>query len=341
MRLRNYKYFRVWVHVLVWVVFFTIMILPGMIGQPQSIVAYYAAHFSLLFFATYINIVILIKQFFHKEKYRQYIFWIIVLWLASVGGIYISAITLKQSGYPDKFIIHTAGAMVAFSMEFFLLTLYKAAKEWYLKSQRSKEIELAKVQAELSLLRSQLDSHFIFNTLNNLYLLVLNKSDKAPDALLKLSELLSYSVYESQEDSVPIAKELYFIENYIALQQLRLDDKQVVYYEVTGQKNMKLEPLILFNFIENAFKHAEGSVVVNGKNYYVYIHVDVQPSRLVLKTINGKSRPMHKITADANHKGVGMPNAVKRLDLAYENHYTLNIDDKDNEYHLELIIKEL
>src|SRR5690606_21044365 len=127
----------------------------------------------------------------------------------------------------------------------------KAGKEWYIKSKRAKDLEFEKMQAELSLLRSQMDSHFIFNTLNNLYLLVLNKSDKAPDAVLKLSDLLSYIIYDSSRDRVALADELSFISNYISLQQLRLHESQQIHFVVNGSATGVVEPLILFNFIEN------------------------------------------------------------------------------------------
>lgn len=323
-------------HIVVWLLFFAIMILPGLFGKPTAVVVYFCILFLILLLATYINIGFLITRYFDKEKYRNYILSLLVLWLAALVCVYVSTATLMFPLYTDNYIKHVAGAMVAFSMEFFLFALYKVARQWYIKSQRSKEMELAKVQAELSLLRSQLDAHFIFNTLNNLYLLVLNKSDKAPGAIIMLSDLLSYTIYESRREYIEITKELEFIENYINLQMLRLDKSQVVCFDVQGGKQGHIVPLVLFNFIENTFKHADGLVTINGQQYFVYISIEIQAGELVLLTVNGKQ----SMECDKNddHNGVGLVNARKRLDLQYADRYTIDILESASEYRLTLTI---
>mgnify|MGYP000657214250 CR=1 FL=1 len=338
MRIENYKSVRVWVHIIVWSIFFSIMILPGIVNSPVESVVNYLIHFLTLITITYVNIAVLIPKYFHKEKYRQYILWLIVSWFAALVVIYISARVFMYDRYHYKFGMLVAGASIAFSMEFFLLALYKAAKEWYVKSQRAKEVELAKVQAELGFLRSQLDSHFIFNTLNNLYLLVLNRSDKAPDAILKLSDLLSYIIYESHEQHVDLSKELDFVENYISLQRLRLDETQNVHLEIKGDRQGRVAPLILFNFLENAFKHAEGYFLVDGVSCYIRIVIYATQSRLIMKVVNGKSEDK------VNHnkrKGIGLNNAAKRLELLYKGAYDLDIKETDTEYAVSLTINRL
>lgn len=338
MMFKQYKSIRWLVHTLFWSVYFCIMLLPAMIYKPLAAQVYFTIHFLILFAATYINILFLIKRYFYTEKYRKYILGVFVLWLVSLTAIQLSA-GLKNGYETAEFIKLSLGAMIAFSMEFFLLAMYKAAKEWYLKSQRTKELELEKIRAELNLLRTQLDAHFIFNTLNNLYLLVLNKSHKAPDALLMLSDLLSYTIYESHAEKVELSKELGFIENYINLQKLRLDTAQIVVYMVRGNVSGNIEPLILFNFIENTFKHADGLVVVQEQECFIYIGIEVAEGVLVLKTVNGINSASHE--QNSENKGVGIYNAKKRLDLAYTDRYDLSIDDSNGEYKLTLTIRRL
>lgn len=322
-------------HILVWIVYFCIMILPGMYGKPADVQVYYILHYVILLVSVYINILVLIPRYFQKEKYRPYFTYLLLLWLAGAAGIYLSGI-IKYPGAQQVQVLQLLGPVVAFSMEFFLLSLYKLAKEWYLKSNRARDMELAKIQAELGLLRSQLDAHFIFNTLNNMYLLVLNKSDKAPGAILMLSDLLSYTIYESHEQKVPLAKELDFLRSYINLQKLRLGDNQQVRLDIQGEESGYIAPLILFNFIENAFKHADGSIHINGLEYYIYISVTVKQETVVMKVINGKGNSGRNDYAE--RKGIGMNNAIQRLELVYPGRHKLDIHEADSLYEVTLTI---
>lgn len=341
MRINNTTYpsVRIWVHIAVWAGYFVVVILPPMLATSMGGKIYYAIHFLTLITATYVNTIWLMNKYFYTELYKSYLRSFIIVWLAGLAIIFMSGILLEFPPVKGRLVKYSVGASIAYTMELFIFSLYKLAKEWFLKSQKSKELEFEKVRAELNLLRSQLDAHFVFNTLNNLYLLVLNKSDKAPDAILKLSDLLSYTIYESHDERVPISKELEFIENYISLQKLRLDDTQQVYFEVEGDTGGKIEPLILFNFIENAFKHADGFVQVDGQRYFVKIHIIIQGGRLILKTANGRN-----IQEQANeniHEGVGLSNARKRLDLVYKDLYTLDVVKTEEAYYLTLIIQKL
>lgn len=334
MRIR-YSSIRVWVHILVWIVYFCVMMLPGMLGKPADVQVYYLVHYIILLVSVYVNILVLIPRYFQKEKYRYYFAGLLLIWLAGAAGIYISGI-VKHTGAQQVPLLQLLGPVVAFSMEFFLLCLYKLSKEWYIKSNRAKDMELAKIKAELGLLRSQLDAHFIFNTLNNLYLLVLNKSDKAPGAVLMLSDLLSYTIYESREEKVLLAKELDFLRSYINLQKLRLGNNQLVQLDVQGEESGYIAPLILFNFIENAFKHADGNVYLSGKEYYIYISVTIKQETVVMKVINGKSN--RSSNTPGQQKGIGMYNAIQRLELVYPERYKLDTQAADSLYEVTLTI---
>lgn len=334
---KNYRKYRVLIHILVWGLYFVTTSLPALTqGLGWAANSYFLTHMLVLMSATYVNNLFLTQKYLVQERYGKYFAGVLLLVLASSVVLYLSGIVFMFPELEQKFAKQSVRAVLGFLMEFSLLAMFKAAKEMYIRAQRTKELEFKKMQAELNLLRSQLDSHFIFNTLNNLYLLVLNKSDKAPDAILKLSELFSYTIYESHEQRVPIVKELEFMQNYISLQKLRLDDSQKVHLETNVDREWLIEPLILFNFIENAFKHANGYVVVNSKEYYVYISIAVRHDRLVMVVRNGKSE-RRKI---AGKGGVGLNNAVKRLELAYEGLFELDIKDEGNEYFVQLVIKE-
>lgn len=326
----KYSNIRVLVHILFWGMYFSVFLLPGVLRGNRVEVLYFIVHFGVLISATYFNIYLLMRKYFFYDKYAKYIISLVLLWIVSLVIIILTQLLLQIPADSTKFIKFAIGAVITFTMGFFMLSLYKVAKEWYLKSKRTKEIELEKMQAELGLLRSQLDAHFLFNTLNNLYLLVLNKSDKAPDAILMLSDLLSYNIYESSKEKIPVSKELKFIGNYIALQKLRLNDKQEVSYNLGGDCSGDVEPFILFNFIENAFKHANGTISINGQDYYIYIKVNMQEDCLNLVIMNSYSATDRNPSTSG---GVGLQNTIKRLDMAYADNYELDITNNKDEKH--------
>lgn len=310
--------------------------------------SYYLSHFAVLVVATYVNISFLLKKYFLKEKYVQYTISVIVLWLLALVAIYLSVVI---SGYPapdqEYYQKKIIASMFGLSTEFFFLSMFKIAKELYKRSKRSKELEIEKMQAELSMLKSQLDAHFLFNTLNNLYLLVLNKSDKAPDAILMLSELLSYNIYESRQAKVPVAKECEFIRNYINLQKLRLQHDQEVHFAIHGTLKGAIEPLLMFNFIENVFKHAANRVSVNGHNYYAFIEIKLDGTTLELVTINGYSKENAE-KKNEESRGIGIDSTIRRLNAAYGKDYELEINKEEEpgaggtgRYYVHLKIKEL
>lgn len=336
---KNYNKYRVPIHILVWGLYFVTTSLPALTqGLGWSANGYFISHMLILMFATYVNNLFLTRKYLVNEQYKQYFLSLLLLVVFCDILIFLSGVVFIFPELEQKFVKQSIRAMMAFVFEFSLVAMFKAAKEWYLKAQRTKELEFKKIQAELNLLRSQLDSHFIFNTLNNLYLLVLNKSDKAPDAILKLSELLSYTIYESHEKRVQISKEVDFVRNYISLQELRLDESQNIYFNVDiGSEDYLIEPLILFNFIENAFKHAEGYVTVNDKSYYIYIRLVVTGNRLELLVLNAKDKAEERQMS----RGVGLINANKRLALAYKDQYELDIKGDGEQYKVSLIINEL
>ncbi|MEZ5015958.1 MAG: sensor histidine kinase [Flavipsychrobacter sp.] len=334
----RYKSIRWLVHIAVWAAYLIVFLLPSIVKADLTGKLYYITHMVVLMSATYINIYVLMKKYFITEKYKAYLLSVTALWVVSLIAIYISGIIFDLSIFKKYFVKKTIAAMMGFSMEFFLLSLFKVAKEWYVKVQKSKELHYEKIQAELGLLRTQLDAHFLFNTLNNIYLLVLNKSDKAADAVLRLSELLSYNIYDGYQKKVKLSKELDFIENYINLQRLRLDDTQRIFYKVNGEANSDIEPLILFNFVENTFKHAYENVLVDGVAYYVYIEITLEGESLTLTTIN---RYKPNVTVKSDKTGIGNNNTIKRLELTYGDNYSLDVNTEQQIYNVVLKINSL
>ncbi len=207
-------------------------------------------------------------------------------------------------------------------------------KKWYLDELKNKKLAEEKMKAELNFLKAQVHPHFLFNTLNNLYALTLIKSDKTPDIVLKLSDLLDYMIYKSNDEFVPLAKELEIVESYIELEKMRYNERLDLTYNVIGETNgHEIAPLILLPFIENCFKHGASKDRVKP---VVKIELNIESEYLHLKALN--SVPLEKNKADNDKEGIGLNNVKRRLELIYPRKHELKIRSEDKIFSIDLKI---
>lgn len=187
-------------------------------------------------------------------------------------------------------------------------------------------------EMELQLLKSQLNPHFYFNTLHNLYGLAMIAPKKAPDAILKLSDIMEYVIYDCRHDRVSIEKELRFINSYIELEKLRYDDSASISLQVSGDAKDKLiSPLLLIQFIENAFKHG---LEQYKNNSYLKINIAIGNGHLSYKSVNSISD-----TNASTSGGVGLANVKKRLEIIYPSKHELHIHSDNHEYTVQLVLQ--
>ncbi|UFH54930.1 sensor histidine kinase [Spirosoma sp. KNUC1025] len=212
----------------------------------------------------------------------------------------------------------------------------KLVKIWYLKQLAYQQIDREKLQAELQLLKSQVHPHFLFNTLNNLYGLTLHKSDHSPAVVLKLSELLSYMLYDCNASEVTLQKEIEFMRNYIGLEQLRYGDRLDVSVNLSGDYTNKLiAPLLLVPFLENAFKHGTSEQL---EQAWMHIDLSVHGTLLKFKVINSREADPHNGTPIG---GIGLQNVKKRLQLLYPDRHELRIAAEDETFMISLTLELL
>jgi sensor histidine kinase YesM len=191
--------------------------------------------------------------------------------------------------------------------------------------------------SELGLLMSQLNPHFLFNTLNNLYGLSITQQEKIPALLLKLADLLRYSVYESGKDFVSLNDELAYITNYIELEKIRLAGKLNLNVQLEKVSDgIRIAPMLLITFVENAFKHAKNTV---GQKIAIDVNLSVVAGCISFAVGNSYHRQVDEIPTIVEAGGIGLKNATKRLDLLYGSNYSLNQRKSDNYYRAELILK--
>lgn len=327
-------------HILFWAVSYYYLIHSFSITNNIEKIDYiYTAvfHFNIIL-GVYINLYILIPRFLGRKKYWQYVLlFAVLLAITAQLNIFIFnyAIDYLLPGY--FFVANfTFLQLVQFGFVYLGLTsLIKLSKAWF-RLQESKSVlirlEKEKAGAELLFLKSQINPHFLFNSLNNIYSLALKKDPLTPQTLLRLSEVMRYMIYESATDLVPLKKEINYIDNYIDLQRLRIRDKTSIVYEVTGTVNdQQVAPLIFIVFIENSFKHG---IKAGLHDAYVIIKLHVDDNRLHLFIENSKG-VVDNVEKEES-KGLGLENVKRRLDLLYPKQHKLTFNNTEEKYVVQL-----
>lgn len=220
---------------------------------------------------------------------------------------------------------HIAFSVVAFTI---MATMFKLGLDRVILDKQQKENELRHLKA-------QLNPHFLFNTLNNLYGLSVIESKKLPGLMLKLSELLRYSLYDTNQNYVAVNKELDYISNYIELERIRLSDKTDIQFQVAGaDTDLYIAPLLLIIFVENAFKHFSSA---KGQTSFVHINVHIENNHLKLKVGNSVD-PDFVPKVNKSKGGLGLNNAKQRLDLIYPQQYNLQMIKEPTHFEVNLTI---
>ncbi len=205
--------------------------------------------------------------------------------------------------------------------------------EWYINNKKRRELENEKTFAELAFLKSQINPHFLFNTLNDIYALTYGKSPQAPDAILKLSDLLRYMLKESDHTFADLQKEVDYIKNVIELHQIGQKGVAYIDFEIDGEiHTQQIAPLILINFVENAFKHG----IVDDFSNPILIKLVINPLQLIFTVTNLKNHAIKDKTV-----GIGLSNVKRRLALIYPDKHTLDVKDKLNIFSVFLKIEEI
>jgi len=211
-------------------------------------------------------------------------------------------------------------------------TSIKIYAEWNRNEINKKEIENQKNKTELHFLKHQLSPHFLFNSLNSIYSLSTKKSPNAPEAIITLSELMRYMLYETDSELVRLKEELEYIQNYLKLQRLRIANNENVILNINGPvANQKITPLLLISFIENAFKYGTD---LKG-NTEVKIRIKVQQDKLEFTCVNliGQRRE------SSENSGIGLINTRERLKLLYPGKHFLKVEEEQNRFVVNLTLE--
>ncbi|SMC71976.1 sensor histidine kinase [Pedobacter nyackensis] len=293
---------------------------------------------SIFYINYFLLIPILVKQ---KKRYGLYmasIFMLIAIMVviktivASLNRDFFLTYFSEETGKIAYVELTKYVVFAIFVSGFFIVVsaLLKFAIDWSGSERIQRDLVSEKRDMELQFLKSQLNPHFLFNSLNNIYSLAYQKSDKTPDAILKLSEIMRYMIYESNDSWVSLRKEITYVQSYIELQKLRFKDGAAVEFTLHGEiDDQQVVPLILISFVENAFKHG----VANDPKDPIRINIIANQKIINFSVTNKKS----KYNKDAMG-GVGLNNVERRLQLLYPDRYKLNIVNSATHYTTELML---
>jgi two-component system LytT family sensor kinase len=350
---RTFQNYRWILHLLFWSLLFTSfyfsyintthLLKPG---YPKSIfIASLSIRFLVFFFVAYTFLFFVVPL---SKKPKKYIYWFslggvvlfgyllqVVLLMVVLGSVPASLSTADNS-FSGIFARHYSGYLIFLSVFiafYYFVDIYDQQKGL----KKLQQYKTQKIALESSFLKSQINPHFLFNTLNNIYALSMKKSEQTKVIIERLESLLHYMLYECKADLVPLENEFTFTDSYIALEKLRhKEDQCKVTVEINGEAgNKKIAPLLLINFLENAFKH--GTKTSFG-NSWINLQIDITDEIVHFKLQN--SKPFNMVgQAISDYKGgIGLKNVKRRLEILYPQRHELSINNLKDRFEVDLSI---
>lgn len=277
----------------------------------------------------------LLTRYSGKKKRGAYFLRLAYVFLT--GPVPLILIYTKKLESWDVFIeSYSMHLLITAPLFIFLSWLARVTENLVVNTIKKEQLEKQAVEAELFYLKSQINPHFLFNTLNNIHTLVYKQAATAPEAVLRLSSLMRYMIYESNAHTVPLSREMTYLQDYISLQQLRYKNSPVVDLQVIGDtEQCYIAPLLFIHFLENAYKHSPARLEPGD----IRVRVELKENTLVFICQN----PAVTKHANALNEpgGIGLPNIRKRLALLYPEHHILEINGSGKVFTVTLTIKNL
>lgn len=314
---------RIVFHILGWILFGAIMVLVfGLPLEDADVAIRLALYIPPLIALFYTNTSLLIPRLLASKKIIAYIFAVmgaVVFIIYTYHGIQI---LLNREFYYSRGWFPGIVTQQAFMNSLLVLAVsggLKMTREWFRNERLKNEMENEKMVSELALLKSQINPHSLFNNLNSIYSLAIKKSEDAPKAIVKLSEMMRYMLYDSNAPQISLSKEVEHLYNYIDLQKLRINRQTRINFKTAGDIETKMiEPMLLEPFVENAFKHGD----VFQDTSCIDIELSVTNSQLLFHIANTITQGGH---VKDKHSGIGLNNIKKRLSLLYPDRHQLEI----------------
>ncbi|QCR21819.1 sensor histidine kinase [Pontibacter sp. SGAir0037] len=328
------KWYQITLHFICWLVIITITLYYLQSNQLLNFNKFVDVTIALSFYAVifYFNWYVLIPNYLARNRILLYI--ALVLATLVVFALVRSPLDFYvfKEFNPNMKILYSYERLVQYMLGGFMVIFISSALKVtgnYIRNERlNKELETQKLTAELAYLKSQVNPHFLFNTLNNIYSLAYKQSPETPDAIMKLSLLMRYMLYESNDTLVSLEKEVEHIHNFIDLQKLRLREHTSIKFNIKGSLAGKsIAPMMMMTLVENAFKHG----LVSKNEIGITFNLEVKETCLQFSTINNISTHKKK-----DFGGIGLENLRRRLNLLYLNRHKLSFEEKEGAFYATL-----
>lgn len=328
-------------HLVLWVLAFAILIFVFTNGKiPVKIDYYYTIVFLVVAaIAVEFNFYVLIKYFLKKEKYILYLVSLILLGFGFGTLLKLFFISMIDILFPNYFFISYISGndfYLVFNILLVATTLIKLAEDWifYNKNQNQLlQFQKQHIQTQLNALRSQVNPHFLFNSLNVIYAMALENKAHIDTAIIELSDILRYVIYDSNSERISLKEEIKLIDNYIAFQSHRVNTEVAITTTIEDE-NFKLYPMLLLPLLENAYKYGTSSTT---NTIPIEINLIQQNNRLDFSIKNQKLNK--DLQLDDNYSGVGLSTLKKNLTLVYSKDHNFEIEQTDNYFKARLNIE--
>ncbi|HCL83166.1 MAG TPA: histidine kinase [Chitinophagaceae bacterium] len=319
--LRN-KSSKLLIHLVIWAIIFLLpYIFTGENPKNAEEIAFRNLNTATVFLwmgLFYLNAEFLIPLLFYGKKYFIYTISLVSLFIL-IMGLHGALFAPLVPGHPFNFLRSSAHNFVPFLFTVTVSATYKIFLDKIKADETASEKQKENLKAELSFLRSQISPHFLFNVLNNIVAMVRMKSEDLEPTVIKLSSLLQYMLYETDEEKVLLKNEAEYLQSYIDLQQMRYSTKLNLQVHLDVKEEwLTIEPMLLIPFVENAFKHGNGLL----KDPEIHIYLKVENNRLEFEV---KNKYVGTDTAKDKTSGIGLANVKRRLELLYEKKHTLKM----------------
>jgi sensor histidine kinase YesM len=331
---------RVLLHVLFWLVSVAIFGYIFKISDKiESIDILYSFLFHIsVFLGVYINLNLFVPLVLNKKRYISFVLFmlILILMVTSLNQLtfsHFSDIILPDYYFVVQFNYFETGIIVTI----FLIgtTFFKLSKSWFKLQEvnhKITKIEKENIDNQLKALKAQINPHFLFNSLNVLYSLAIKNAKETPETIIKLSDILRYVIYDSNKEKVSIKSEVELINNYLSIQEHRVDKTSIINFATDIQKDIDIAPMLFLPLVENSFKHGvKGDV----SNTFVNIKMKTMNKTVHFEIENNKGTSENPY--QNKYSGIGLTNIKKRLNLLYPEKHTLTI--KDDEYKFIVLLK--
>lgn len=327
-------------HGLFWIMLYGIMLWSNYSksGDVRTAIVDEAIHLLFYMILVYVNLLYLIPNYLARHGFIY--FGLVLAMCAIVTPIIVLVFYLKYFYLPNSRAGIVEGQLLMFLGNLFvtiLSTVLRVIMDWWHYQTEKQTLLTQSMQSELRFLKSQINPHFLFNTLNNLYALTLKKSEKAPEIVLKLSEIMRYMLYECNERRVLLSKEVQYIHNYLDLERLRQPKDADIRFTTEGHiSEQMVAPLLFVPFLENSFKHGLNTHIQGGG--FVRLNLRVSGEDLEFFIENSKVERLPR-QDHPRSGGIGLTNVRHRLQLLYPENHTLLVQNEPHRYAVTLYLK--